>query len=54
MTYDYYEETAENIRQWLEDNRDNIDEDKKESQDTLYEYLQDTLWTDDSITGNGS
>ena len=52
--YNYKEETAENIRQWLEDNRDYIDEDIKESQNKLYEYLQDTLWTEDSITGNGS
>lgn len=54
MYYDYREETAENIRKWLEDNRENIPEEEKESEDTLTEYLNDELRTEDSITWNGS
>lgn len=54
MIYDYKEETAENIRQWLEENRNSIDEEKKESIETLTDYLNDELRTEDSITWNAS
>ena len=50
MYYDYYEETAENIRQWLEENREIIDENKKASLETLTDYLNDELRIEDSIT----
>lgn len=45
--YDYYEAVKEDIREWLDDNKDYI---------TSYDYddLYDRLWVADSVTGNGS
>lgn len=45
--YDYYEAVKEDIREWLDDNKDYI---------SSYDYddLYDRLWVADSVTGNAS
>lgn len=45
--YNYEEEIKNDIRQWLDDNKDYI---------SSYDYddLYDRLWVADSVTGNGS
>ena len=51
MYYDYYEEVKNDVIDYIEDN---IDLDEFETRGELYEYLYDTLFTEDSVTGNGS
>ena len=51
----YLSETADNVVRWIEENysKDEI----KENLDRGYEWeeeLYDKLWTEDSVTGNGS
>lgn len=45
--YDYEEEMKNDIRQWIDDNKDDL-----ESYD--YDDLYDRLWVADSVTGNAS
>ena len=49
--YDYMESMVEDIKEWIEDNIDVVDFDDR---DALEEQLNDDLWADDSVTGNGS
>lgn len=49
--YNYREVMKADIRQWLQDNADEY-ADVPESD--LYDYLCDTMWTDNEITGNTS
>lgn len=49
--YDYMEAMVDDIKEWVEDNIDAADFDDRES---LEEQLNDDLWADDSVTGNGS
>ena len=51
MKYDYYEMTKENIAFYIENE---IEIEDFSSRDELEEHLNDTLWTVDSVTGNGS
>lgn len=51
MSYDYCKDMENDIREYIKNNINLADfEDKKE----LYEYLNDELWVEDSVTGNGS
>lgn len=56
-TYDYLEAVKADVKQWIDDNMD-IENDilngEFEDKDAIEEYLNDTLWTADSVTGNGS
>ena len=53
MPYDYKTSLIHDIKNFMEDtNSFNINE--YETLDELSEYLNDTLWTEDSVTGNGS
>lgn len=45
--YDYREEIKNDIRQWLDDNKDYISS-------CDYDDLYDQLWVTDSVTGNAS
>lgn len=49
--YDYMEAMVDDIKEWVEDNIDASDFDDR---DSLEEQLNDDLWVDDSVTGNGS
>ena len=51
MSYDYKTRLVHDIKNYMEDS---INIDEYESLDELSEYLNDTLWTEDSVTGNGS
>lgn len=51
MYYDYYKEVTEDVIDYIDIN---IDLDEFETREELYEYLHDTLFTEDSVTGNGS
>lgn len=53
MYYNYYEAMKANIKQYLEDEFERCYSDV-DSLEELSEKLYDDLWTDDSITGNGS
>ena len=50
----YLEQTKANIKTWMDDNEYYIDMADYSNADDFMEYLNDTLWTDDSVTGNGS
>lgn len=52
MAYDYYSAVEDDVREYINNNID-LDE-WKGRKDDLYEYLNDELWTEDSVTGNGS
>lgn len=53
MTYNYLESMKGDIRQWLEDNdwKENYEGMTRED---LEEKLNEDLWIEDSVTGNGS
>ena len=53
-SYDYYTAIREDVKTWIENNNAWIPADVITDKDDLYEWLNDTLWTEDSVTGNGS
>lgn len=56
-TYNYFEAVKADVEQWIEDNMDlehDIMTGTFEDRDDIETYLNDTLWTEDSITGNAS
>lgn len=57
MAYDYREAMEQDIREWITENfefiEDNVHE-PYENRDEVEEFLYDTLWTEDSVTGNAS
>lgn len=52
MKYNYFEAVKADVEEWIKDNVDM--EDWKENREGLEEYLNDTLWMEDSVTGNAS
>lgn len=50
-TYNYLEAMKQDIKEYIEENINVTDYETKED---LEEYLNDTLWTEDSVTGNAS
>lgn len=50
--YNYREAVIEDIRNYIKDN--DIKTEGFDSRDEMEEYLNDTLWTEDSVTGNAS
>lgn len=55
MAYDYRETLRDDIREYIEDNREYIEAEVDiNDREALEEYLNDTLWTDDGVTGNAS
>lgn len=52
-TYDYREAVKEDVLEWIKDN-ESILQEYADDREGLEEYLNDTLWTEDSVTGNGS
>lgn len=49
--YNYFKEEAEDVRNYIENE---IDFPEFEDLEELEQYLNDTLWTEDSVTGNAS
>lgn len=52
MSYNYMNVMAEDIRAYITENINR--EDYTEDRNGLEDYLNDTLWTEDSVTGNAS
>lgn len=55
--YNYFEAVKADVEQWIEDNMDlehDIECGQFEDMDDIETYLNDTLWTEDSVTGNAS
>ena len=52
MSYNYMNAMTEDIRDYITEHINR--EDYAEDRDGLEEYLNDTLWTEDSVTGNAS
>ncbi len=52
--YDDVKEAVKEFIQWNSPNGDPIEYTREIGRDTLENELNDTLWTDDSVTGNGS
>lgn len=50
-TYNYLEAMKQDIKEYIEENINVTDYETKED---LEEYLNDTLWAEDSVTGNAS
>lgn len=51
MNYNYLEAIIEDIKEWMRYN--DFDLNDYENLDDAREYLHDTLWAEDSVTGNG-
>ena len=51
--YDYLQAVKDDVREYIEDN-DILTEYSDLDKDDLYEKLNDDLWIEDSVTGNGS
>lgn len=51
MAYNYLEAMKDDIKEYI---NENINLDEFEDNDELYEQLNDDLWVEDSVTGNGS
>lgn len=52
MSYNYMNAMTEDIKDYITENINR--EDYTEDRDGLEEFLNDTLWTEDSVTGNAS
>ena len=52
--YNYRKVMMEDIREWINDENNLTLTDWTRDRYELEEYLNDTLWVEDSITGNGS
>lgn len=52
MEYDYRYEMEKDIRNYIEENKDELS--TFETKEDLYEYVYDKLWVNDSVTGNAS
>lgn len=52
--YNYREEMKNDVCEWIRDNMTAADIAEHGDIDGLREWLNDELWTDDSVTGNGS
>ena len=51
MNYNYLENMVEDVKEYI---KNEIDFSEYEDMDELREYLNDDLWTEDSVTGNAS
>ena len=54
MYKDYLDMVKEDVKNWINENIEYIDDDVKADKDDFFEYLNDNLWMEDSVTGNGS
>ena len=52
--YDYKTAVTEDVREWIENNENWIPAEVRRDKDDLEQWLNDELWTADSVTGNGS
>ena len=52
--YDYRNEITKNIKSWIADNTDFLEEKPEEDHDELSNWLYDELFIEDEITGNGT
>ena len=52
MIYNYHDEMLNDVKNWCVENYDELQE--YQTPDELSEYLYDTLFCEDSVTGNGS
>lgn len=50
--YNYREAVLSDVKEWITDNEYIVS--AHDSREELEEYLNNTLWTEDSVTGNGS
>lgn len=57
-SYNYYENVVADVRQWMDDNAEYIEGRfgaiTEDNRDDAEQWLNDELWTSDSVTGNGS
>lgn len=49
--YNYLEAMTDDVMEFI---KNDVNLQDYDNEDDLIEYLNDTLWTDDSVTGNGS
>lgn len=55
--YNYLEAVTADVKEWIENNMDLINDIYNgtfEDREDIETYLNDTLWTEDSVTGNAS
>lgn len=53
MAYDYKEEMKNDIKEWIKYNREDL-EITPDNRDEIFEEIEEQLWVEDSVTGNGS
>lgn len=49
--YNYYRAVKQDVREWISEN---VNLKQWSDKEELGEYLNNTLWTEDSVTGNAS
>lgn len=54
MRYNYDEAVKNDVEDWIENNKSVIPFDDFEDAEDMKEWLNDRLWDEDSVTGNGS
>ena len=56
MAYDYREALREDVKAWLADNFEYLEDsvDDTTDREAVAEFLNDELWAEDSVTGNAS
>lgn len=56
MAYDYREAMKQDIREWIKENYEYIEDsvDDYKNAEEVCEFLNDELWTVDAVTGNAS
>lgn len=54
MRYNYDEAVKNDVEEWIENNESVIPFDDFEDSEDMKEWLNDRLWDEDSVTGNGS
>ena len=56
MAYDYREAMREDVKAWLADNFEYLEDsvDDTTDREAVAEFLNDMLWAEDSVTGNAS
>lgn len=52
--YNYHDAVVADIRNYITENNEYIINEKCTDRDELFEYLYDNMFTNDSVTGNGS
>ncbi len=52
--YNYLESVTNDVRDYILENMEQLQQQFSSNEEEMFEKLQDILWTEDTVTGNGS